>query len=313
MTIQFCNLSCTIAAAPRRAIAKPLLHSAAFHHRHVRLRHAFSLAICSCHTTTTPHYATSAHIAAAAATNRTHLSITTSIGISLSTTTTLSGSTYHAYSNSHCAVLRHSLSLDDCATISAATATHTPNPSFSIYSTSPFLHVATITSHTTYRTYHHYADPVTSSTTTSNNSSSSTHRPAVDYAPGSLATLLSISPSHTTFTSTFASAAATTRHRRITTSSTLTPTTGTIGPHNTGPKRHHVSQQPYSTGPKRHHFSHWLPTIPITIHCISPTSHCTFTTCNGQARQHRFTSTATTFPTPTSQQSPPPPQEPTQV
>ena len=194
MTIQFCNFSCTIAAAPRRAIAKPLLHSAAFHHRHVRLRHAFSLAICSYHTTTTTHYAASAHIAAAAATNRTHLPITTSIGISLYTTTTLSGSTYHAYSNSYCAVLRHSLSLDDCATISATTTAHTPHPSFSIYSTSPFLHVATTTSHTTYRTYHRYADPVTSSTTTSNSSSSSTHRPAVDYAPGSLATLLSISP-----------------------------------------------------------------------------------------------------------------------
>ena len=301
MTIQFCNFSCTIAAAPRRAIAKPLLHSAAFHHRHVRLRHAFSLAICSYHTTTTTttHYAASAH---------THHHIHR-----------------HFLIHNHNPIRLHlpclfqlllrrtaqSLSLDDCATISATTTAHTPHPSFSIYSTSPFLHVATTTSHTTYRTYHRYADPVTSSTTTSNSSSSSTHRPAVDYAPGSLATLLSISPSYTTFTSTFASAAASTSHRRTTTSST--PTTGTIGPHSIGPKRHHISQGPYSTGPKRHHFSHWLPTIPITIHCISRTSHCTFTACNGQARQHRFTSTATTFPTPTSQQSPPPPQEPTQV
>ena len=220
---------------------------------------------------------------------------------------------FHRLAFDYCTVLRHSLNLDDCATIPAATATHTPNPSFSIRSTFPFLHVATTTSHTTCRTYPHHADPPTSSTTASNSCSSSIRRPTVHYAPGSLATLLSISPSHTTSTSTFASTTASTGHWRSTTSSTLTPTTGTIGPHSTGPKRHYISQGPYSTGPKRHHFSHWLPTIKITIHCISPTSLCAFNTRNRQARQHRFTSAATTFPTATSQQSPPPPQEPTQV
>ena len=120
MTIQFCNFSCTIAAAPRRAIAKPLLHSAAFHHRHVRLRHAFSLAICSYHTTTTTttHYAASAH---------THHHIHR-----------------HFLIHNHNPIRLHlpclfqlllrrtaqSLSLDDCATISATTTAHTPHPSF---------------------------------------------------------------------------------------------------------------------------------------------------------------------------------------
>ena len=70
----FALFSCILAAAPRRAIAKPLLHSAVFHHRRVRVRHALSLAICSRHTTTTTYYTTSAHMAAAAAANCTHLS-----------------------------------------------------------------------------------------------------------------------------------------------------------------------------------------------------------------------------------------------
>ena len=169
----FALFSCILAAAPRRAIAKPLLHSAVFRHRQVRLRHALSLAICSCHTTTTTYYTTSAHMAAAAAANCTHLSLTTTIGISSSTTTTLPSSTYYAYSSLYRTVLRRSLHLDDCATIPAATATHTPNPSVSIRSTFPFVHVATTTSYTTCLTYPHHADPPTSSTTTSNSCSSS--------------------------------------------------------------------------------------------------------------------------------------------
>ena len=112
---------------------------------------------------------------------------------------------------------------------------------------------------------------------------------------------------------TVASAAPSTSHRRSTTSPASTPTTDAIGPHNTGPTRHHNSHGPFIAGPKHDPSSYWLPTFRITIHYISDTSSWTFTTCNGQARHHRLTGTTTTFPTATTQQSPPPPQEPTQV
>ena len=124
------------------------------YNQYLRPHHAISLAIFPCHSTTTTHYATTADIAAATATYRTNLSVTTSPGISFSTTTTLSGSTYHDYSNSHHTVLWHSLCLDNCATISAATTTHTPTTHFSVTSTIPLLPSTTIASHTTHRSYH---------------------------------------------------------------------------------------------------------------------------------------------------------------
>ena len=141
-----------------------------------------------------------------------HLYVTTTIGISSSTTTTLSSPTNYAHSSSHCTVLRHSLHLDVCATIPAATATHATTPSVSIRRTFPFVHGATTTSYTTCRTSSHLADPPTSSNTTNDSCSSSGRRPTVHYAPRGLATLLSFSSSHTTSTSTFTSAAASIGH-----------------------------------------------------------------------------------------------------
>ena len=221
-----------------------------FYNKYLRQHHAISLAIFPCHSTTTTSYTTTADITAATATYRTSLSVTTSPDVPFSTASSLSGSTYHDYSNSN----------------------HT---ALSFTSTSPFLPSTTIASHTTHRSYQQHTDPVVSSTSTSTYGSSSSHRPSVAHAPGGLATLLSLSPSHTTFTSTFASTATTTStgHRRLTTSSATNPTTDTIGPH--------------STSPPRHQLSHWLPPISITLHCISPTSYCTSRTYNRQARhQH---------------------------
>ena len=57
--------------------------------------------------------------------------------------------TFFAQSNRHCTNLRHSIHLDVCATISHATATHTPNSSVSVRSTFPFIPFATTTSYTT--------------------------------------------------------------------------------------------------------------------------------------------------------------------
>ena len=108
------------------------------------------MAICSRYTTTITYHTTSTHMAAATAANCTHLPLATTIGIPPPTTTTISSTTYYAQSNRHCTNLRHSFHLDVCATISTATATHTPNSSVSIRSTFPFIHVATTTSHITY-------------------------------------------------------------------------------------------------------------------------------------------------------------------
>ena len=102
------------------------------------------MAIRSRYTTTITYHTTSTHMAAATAANCTHLSLATTIGIPSPTTTTISSTTYFAQSNRHCTNLRHSVHLDVCATISNATATHTPNSS-----TFPFIHFATTTSYTT--------------------------------------------------------------------------------------------------------------------------------------------------------------------
>ena len=228
-----------------------------FHKQLCGPQHAVPLAVLPRYSTTTTNYATSADIAADAATYCTYFPVTTSLGVSFSTTTTLSNSTYHADSQSHHDALQQPLSLDNCPSSSTATTTHTPNPSLLITSTSSFLPGPTTASHTTHRPYKHYSTPITSSTTTGNNCPPSSHRPTVAYASGSLATLFGISTSHTTFTATFASTTTSINHQRLTACSTTTSATSTI--------------RAPCTSPQSRHVRHRLPTtISFTIHCISP-------------------------------------------
>ena len=127
--------SLPFAAAPRRAIATP--------------QHAFSVALCSHHATTTPYHTTSTHMADATAINCTYISLDTTTGIPSPPTTTISTTTGFIRPYCHRTDLRHTIHLDFCPPMSRATATHTSSSSFSDSSTSPVLPAAITSSRTT--------------------------------------------------------------------------------------------------------------------------------------------------------------------
>ena len=215
--------------------------------------------------------------------NCTHFSLDTTIGIPSPPTTTISTTTVFIHPYRHCTDLRHTIHLDFCPSISRATATHTSNSSVSDSSTSPILHAATTSSHTTSGTSSpHYTDTSSSNTATDCDCQLSIHRFPMRHPPGRLATLFSFSPRHTASTSTGAPATASTNHQHLNANPTSTSTAATIGSNTTDPTHPHDCPGQSTTSPKHTSTSYRIPTLRIPIAGICHTSTGTFTSSTRQ-------------------------------